>query len=94
MLGGMTTPAPTPRAPAQPMTFRELLKLWPDLSAAASALEQPHKRVDKWYRRNLIRPRYWPAVIAGVRACHGIDLSADDLLRMTLRGEAQQEVAA
>lgn len=93
MLGGMTTPAPTP-PPTIPTTFRALLELWPNLPAAAEDMHEPVGRVRKWYQRNMIPVRYWDGVLTAVFSRHRLVLTSAVMHDMTRQAVGEREVAA
>ena len=65
----------------KPQSVHEVLALWGTLRAAADATKLPYARVCKMQARGSIRSIHWPNFIDAARKL-GVDLTADDLLRM------------
>jgi hypothetical protein len=77
----------------KPTTFRDVIKLWGRIRRFAERLDQPYKRVSKWYERGYIDVLHWDPVIEAVRADHGIELTHADLHAMTVAHRQSREAA-
>jgi len=61
-------------------SFRALIKCWPSRADLAADLAVTEFAVHKWWIRNSIPSKYWPALIAAARHRNLADITADQII--------------
>ncbi|GGF56510.1 hypothetical protein GCM10007301_15220 [Azorhizobium oxalatiphilum] len=66
----------------QPSSVRDLMALWPSLSAFAADTAAGYEAVRQWFKRQSIPVRYWPAVIEGAAQREIGGVTSDLLMKL------------
>ncbi len=66
---------------SEPITFSDILKLWPRPTDLARDTGFPASRIYQWLNRNFVHPKHWPALIDAARRTHEVELTPDQLMQ-------------
>jgi hypothetical protein len=69
-------------------SFRSVIELWPSREAMSEDVGAGNWAVIKWWRRDSIPSKWWPAVLSTAKAAEA-GVTLDVLARLTAREEAR-----
>ena len=78
----------------EPMTFTDVLKLWPSPGELARDLDIPVGVVKQWRRRDSIPPERWQALVTAAHGHGHMHITTDFLASIAARRYAAARSAA